>query len=331
MKLLIVGGTRFLGRHLAAAALSAGHELTLLHRGRSNPGLFPAARHLIADRRADLSLLADGHWDAVIDTCAYVPREVHTLAAALAGRVRHYLLVSTVSVYRDIGPSGVDEDAPLSTLVDPNTETVTADTYGGLKALCEEAAQQAFGSATLIARPGLIVGPHDPTERFTWWVRRVQRGGRFVAPAPAEAPVQFIDARDLAAWLLAQAAAGTRGAFNLCGPTQALSWRDWLTRLVAALQVDAEPCWVPEQALLAAGVAPWTGLPLWLPTADAGLHRVDIRRALAAGLSCRPLEHTVRDTRDWARDHPAPHGPGPGLAADLEAQLLAAVPTAHRG
>lgn len=324
MKLLIIGGTRFLGRHLAAAALAGGHELTLLHRGHSNPGLFPAARHIVvADRKGDLSALTGGPWDAVVDTCAYVPRDVHTLADALVERTARYLLVSTISVYRETPPEGIDESGALATLDDPATETVTGETYGGLKALCEQAALQRFGSAaTLIARPGLIVGPHDPTERFTWWVRRVHQGGRFVAPAPADARVQFIDARDLANWLLLQAVQGGTGSYNLCGPDRPLTWGDWITRMVAALRPDAQPCWVAEQGLLDAGVAPWMGLPLWLPGPDAGLHRVSIARALATGLRTRPLEDTVRDTLAWALAQPAPAPGGPGLDPALEARLL---------
>ena len=325
MKLLIVGGTRFLGRHLAAAALAAGHELTLLHRGRSNPGLFPEARHVVTDRRGDLSALAGGRWDAVIDTSAYVPRDVTLLADSLADRAARYLLVSTISVYRDVPPAGVDESGALTTLDDPTTEDVTGQTYGGLKALCERAALQHFGNAaTLIARPGLIVGPHDPTERFTWWLRRMHQGGRFVAPAPAAARVQFIDARDLADWLLLQAVNGSTGTFNLCGPDLPLTWGDWMARMVHALQPAAQPCWVDEPALLDAGVAPWMGLPLWLPAAAAGLHRVAIERALASGLRTRPLEETVRDTLSWALAQPAPPAGGPGLDAALEATLLAA-------
>jgi 2'-hydroxyisoflavone reductase len=326
VKLLIIGGTRFLGRHLAAAALTAGHELTLLHRGRSNPGLFPEARHvLVPDRKGDLSALTGGPWDAVIDTCAYVPRDVAVLADALAGRTARYLLVSSISVYRDTPPEGVDESCALASLDDPGTEAITGETYGALKALCEQAAMQGFGSAaTLVARPGLIVGPHDPTERFTWWVRRVHQGGRFVAPAPAGAAVQFIDARDLADWLLLQAQQGSTGVFNLCGPRHALTWGEWIDGLVATLQPAAQPVWLAEQALLDAGVQPWTGLPLWLPAAQAGLHRVAIDRALATGLRTRPLADTLRDTLAWALAQPAPAAAGPGLDAALEARLLGA-------
>jgi 2'-hydroxyisoflavone reductase len=220
MKLLVLGGTRFLGRHLVQQALGQGHHVTLLHRGVSGPDLFPDAQHLIADRNADLSVLHGGQWDVAIDTNAYVPRHVRSVAAALAGRVGVYQLVSSISVYAsfDVGPT---EESARATLPDPSVETVTGDSYGGLKALCEDAAHMGFANRCLIARPGLIVGPFDPTGRFTWWVRRIHRGnaaGPLLAPGDPAAPVQFIDARDCAAWLLLQATRGTTGTFNLTGP-----------------------------------------------------------------------------------------------------------------
>jgi 2'-hydroxyisoflavone reductase len=214
MRLLILGGTRFLGRHLAEHALAAGHTLTLLHRGQSNADLFPEAEHLIADRDASLAVLAGRSWDAVIDTCAYFPRQVRSAAAVLAGQVGHYQLVSSISVYAGWPAAGNAEDAALATLPDPEVQVMDGNTYGGLKALCEQAAVDGFGAdRTLNVRPGLIVGPHDPTGRFTWWVQRLLRaadGSAVLAPGDPAAPVQVIDARDLAAWMLAQAATGRR-------------------------------------------------------------------------------------------------------------------------
>ena len=206
MQLLVLGGTRFLGRHLAEQALATGHRVTLLHRGRSNAALFPQAEHRIADRDVDLSAaLAGGMWDAVIDTSAYFPRQVKSVAAALAGRVGQYQLVSSISVYAAFDKPGLDESAPLTTLADPTVETVTGASYGGLKVLCEQAAVAGFGKRCLIARPGLIVGPHDPTGRFTWWAQRfaragqVQAGDTVLAPGNAAGPMQCIDVRDAAA------------------------------------------------------------------------------------------------------------------------------------
>jgi 2'-hydroxyisoflavone reductase len=343
MHLLIVGGTKFLGRHIAAQALAAGHRLTLLHRGQSGPGLFPEAEHLIADRNGDLSLLRGRRFDVVIDTSAYVPRQVRSLAAALAEAMpAQYQFVSSISAYAAFAASnaesdsasdaaGTNEDAPLATLSDPATEVIDGNTYGGLKAACEAAALQSFDSGgvrrCVLVRPGLIVGPHDPSGRFTWWVRRADaQPAALIVPGDAESPVQFIDARDLAAWMLGAAAthAPLRGAYNLTGPATALTMGAFVAALrdVLAPQARLQPR--DEALLLAQGVAPWTELPVWLPAASAALHRVDIGRALASGLAIRPLADTLRDTAAWARTAPE-HGlrPGVGLSAEREAALLA--------
>jgi 2'-hydroxyisoflavone reductase len=337
MRLLILGGTRFLGRHLAEQALAAGHALTLLHRGHSGPGLFPDAEHLIADRDGDLSLLAGRQWDVAIDTNAYVPRQVRSVAALLAGEVGQYQLVSTISVYAKPTTPGITEDAPLATLPDPGVEDVTGATYGGLKVLCEQAAQAAFGAQCLVSRPGLLVGPHDPTGRFTWWVTRMQRGGEVLAPGLPDAPVQFIDARDAAAWHLQQALAGTTGVFNLSGPTEALTMGGLLSDAATLGAGAANPThltWVDEAFVLGQGVAPWSDLPVWLPAAAQALHQIDIRRAIATGLRCRALIETLQDTAAWAAGTPNAGGPMPapgglprpaaGLEPEREAALLAA-------
>jgi 2'-hydroxyisoflavone reductase len=335
MKLLILGGTRFLGRHLAEQALQRGHDLTLLHRGRSGPTLFPEATHLLADRDGDLSVLDGGTWDAVIDTSAYVPRQVRAAAARLAGRVGNYQLVSTISVYSDFAGPGLNEDAPLARLADETTETVDGGTYGGLKALCEQAALDAYGERCLIARPGLLVGPHDPTGRFTWWATRLQRGGEVLAPGDPASPVQFIDARDAAAWLLLQAERQAAGTFNLTGPCRAagdpLTMGEFLDTGRRVLNPDARLTWADEAFLLGEKVQPWSDLPVWVPRESAGLHQVDITRAVAAGLQCRPLAQTLADTAAWAATVPAPAGtdgpprPAVGLAAERESDLLAAL------
>jgi 2'-hydroxyisoflavone reductase len=322
MKLLVLGGTRFLGRHLVQQALNAGHAVTLLHRGVSAQDLFPQAQHLIADRNADLSVLANDQWDVAIDTNAYVPRHVRSMAAALAGRVGAYQLVSSISVYAkfDVGP---DEDSARAELADPHIETVDGQTYGGLKALCEDAALQAFAGRALIARPGLIVGPFDPTGRFTWWVQRIARGaaaGPVLAPGDAAAPVQFIDARDCAAWLLLQAEKRSTGVFNLTGPNAALTMGQLLDKAKQTLGNPAPLHWLDEAFLLAQNVKPWTDLPLWLPRESAGLHQTQISRALAAGLQCRPLAQTVTDTAAWAVNES--DKPNIGLSAQREAELL---------
>jgi 2'-hydroxyisoflavone reductase len=331
VRVLIVGGTRFLGRHLAELALAAGHELTLVHRGRSGPGLFAQARHLLLDRNGDLSALASalesaGPWDAAIDTSGYVPRHVRSLAEALAGRVAHYQFVSSISVYASMKEGATTEEAAVATITDPTVEAVTGETYGALKALCEQAARASFGEPrTLVVRPGLIVGPHDPSGRFTWWVRRLMRGGEVLAPGDPGLPVQFIDARDLAAWMLVHAERATSGTFNLTGPVQPLTMGGFLEAARAVLApAGCTLTWVDEALLLAQRVAPWSDLPVWLNAEEAGLHRTDISRALGSGLYCRPLELTLADTAAWAReaDELKPGSPAPGLAPEREARLL---------
>ncbi len=334
MKLLVIGGTRFLGRHIVQQALDAGHAVTLLHRGRSNAGLFPQAEHRIADRDGDLAALQGGTWDVAIDTSGYFPRQLRAMAATLAGRVAHYHYVSSISAYAGFDGPGTAEDAPLAQLADPTVETITGDTYGGLKALCETAAVEGFAGRCLVSRPGLIVGPCDPTGRFSWWVQRFARaapGDEVLLPGPADGPVQFIDARDLAAWHLRQAESGHTGIFNLTGPAEPLTLNGLFDTLRTVLSPQARPTWVDEAFLLAQGVAPWSDLPVWLPRAQAALHEVSITRALATGLAIRPLAQTIADTAAWLREAPlqASDGvqrPGVGLSPEREAALLAARP-----
>lgn len=342
MKLLLLGGTRFLGRHVAEQALAAGHQVTLLHRGRSGPAMFPQAEHRIADRDGDLAALQDGQWDAAIDTSAYFPRQVRSIAAVLQRRVAHYQLVSSISVYAAFDKPGLAEDAPVKLLADPDVQVVDGQTYGGLKVLCEQAAAQGFGGdRCLVSRPGLLVGPHDPTGRFTWWLQRAKRGGEMLAPGDPAAPVQWIDARDAAAWMLLQAARGTTGVFNLTGPGSPCTLGELLGTACSALDGGATLSWVDQDFLLEHGVAPWTELPLWLPQASAGLHQVNIGRALANGLRCRPLAETIDDTAAWASSDrfaggPVPSGdglprPAVGLAAERERALLQAWHTRRGG
>ncbi len=335
MRLLILGGTQFLGRHLAQQALQAEHAVTLLHRGRSNPTLFPEAEHLIADRDGDLALLAGREFDAVVDTSAYLPRQVRSVAEKLGRHAGHYTLVSTVSVYADLSRSGLTESDAVAVLEDPEIQTVDSATYGGLKALCEQAAVAGFGAdRTLLARPGLLVGPHDPTGRFVWWVRRLQRaaidGDAVLAPGDPADPVQLIDARDAAAWLLQHALLRTTGCFNLTGPLQPTTIGETLQTVIDAVAPAARLQWVDTATLLAHGVQPWTELPLWLPAQSAGGMQVDIGKARASGLLCRPLLQTVADiasieapaAADALREGAGPARPTVGLDAGRECELL---------
>ena len=328
MKLLIIGGTRFLGRHLTDAALAAGHAVTLFNRGRS--GVAPAGADLrVGDRRGDLSALDAGTWDAVVDTCGYRPADVARSAARLHGRVGRYAFVSSVSVYASSARPN-DERSAVATIDDPDTEVVDGRSYGPLKALCEAALQRQFGDGGLVLRPGLIVGPHDPTQRFTWWPARLARardGDELLAPGDPDAALQLIDARDLAAFTLRLLDADAGGVFNTVGEPTTMG--ELLAAGAAAAGV--RPClrWAPVAALQAQGLAPWSELPLVLPDDDAhrGFMRTDVGRARAAGLATRPLAATVADTLAWWRALPPAQQAfdQAGLAPEREAAALAAL------
>jgi 2'-hydroxyisoflavone reductase len=321
MRLLILGGTRFVGRHIADAALARGWHVTLFNRGRQDPSAFPEAEHIRGDRDGDLAGLAEGQWDAVIDTCGYVPRIVRASAELLADRVGLYVFISTCSVYADSSSLGSGEDAPLGALQDPGSEDVDSF-YGELKAACERVVGDVFHDRAAVIRPGLIVGPEDPTNRFTYWVRRIAAGGEVLAPEPRDQPTQVIDARDLAAWALELVAAGTGGTFNAVGDIQTMD--QLLDTVVRATGADARLRWVAEARLLAAGLEPWVDVPLWLAPdsnpSERGFLAHSNARAKAAGLSLRPLEDTVRDTLAWARTAPLQAG---GLDPEIERRLLA--------
>jgi 2'-hydroxyisoflavone reductase len=259
---------------------------------------------LIGDRDGDLSALAGRDFDAAFDFCAYFPRQVEATASRLAGAVGHYTFISSCSVYADHSARGTDESAPVAELSEPGSENLEGD-YGALKALCEETAERLLPGHVLSVRAGLIVGPHDPTNRFTYWVTRLADGGRVLAPEPREQPVQLVDARDLAAWMLTMAETGETGVYNAAGPAEELTLGATLETICAAVRPDAELVWAGERFLVDAGVEPWTDLPLWLaPGADpslAGFLAVDASRSIAAGLRFRPLADTARDTLAWAR------------------------------
>lgn len=325
MRLLILGGTLFLGRHTVDVARDRGHDVTLFHRGRTNPELFPDVEHILGDRTEDVSALAGREWDAVIDTCGYLPRDVRAAAKLLAPAVAHYTFVSTISVYDDasFGP-GADESAPVGTLDDPEHATLTNETYGPLKAVCEQEAEAALPGRVANVRPGLIVGPHDPSDRFTYWPARIDRGGEVLAPAPAEQPVQVVDARDLAAFLLDCAEQRIAGVFNATGPSQRLSLGEVLDACRAASGSAASVTYVDTAFLDEHGVGPWMEMPLAIWGDDAnGLNEVDVRKAIAAGLAFRPIAEIVADTLAWHRTRPdAPLRAG--ITPEREAEVLAA-------
>lgn len=325
MKLLILGGTRFVGRHIVHAAQERGHDVTLFNRGQTNPDLFDDVEQLHGDRDGDLSALDGRRWDAVVDTSGYVPRIVRASAERLADAVEHYTFISTLSVYPDLSVQGLDESSPVATIDDPTVEEVTGETYGPLKALCEQVVQDVYGDDGLIIRPGVVVGPHDPTDRFTYWPVRVARGGAVLAPAPPERRVQFIDARDLGAWTVRMAEEGQSGLYNATGPEGGVTMDEMLKTCRRVAQSNARFIWADETFLLEHDVQPWSDLPLWIAGEEAlGFGSVDVGEAVQAGLRFRPLDETARDTLQWARERPADHEWQAGLNAEREAELLQA-------
>lgn len=328
MKLLILGGTRFVGRHIAEAALEAGHELTLFNRNRQGTDL--PAQTLVGDRNGDLSALAGRTWDAVIDVNAYTPAAARRSAGALQETVGHYTFISTISVYEGFAQPGLGEGAPVATLSDRDAEAaaagepVSAAAYGPLKARCEGIVNASFPDRALIVRPGLVVGPHDYTDRFTYWVRRVGAGGKVLAPGSPERPVQFIDARDLARWTVASTERGLTGTFNATGPDGTLTMGAFL-ETCRVLNPEAELEWVDDAFLLSRGLEPGELMP-WHPVEAMpgweGFYSIDARKAVGQGLTFRPLELTIRDTSAWDKtrgDEPL----SAGLTAEREATLLA--------
>lgn len=335
MRVLVVGGTQFVGRHVVELLLARGDEVTLFHRGRTNPGLFPEAEHRFGDRSTDLGALGTGAWDATFDPSAYVPRQVHRLAAALEGRGGRYVHVSSVAAYAPSASLGASEDLPLAGLADPATEVVDPTTYGGLKASCELAAHDAFGDAgdhawpavpVSIVRPSFVAGPHDHTGRFTWWVERLARGGRVLAPGPARSPFQVIDARDLAAFAARLLHGEAEGTFHAVSPAPPFSFADFLRTALTEVAPDGtELVWVGAETLARAGITR-AELPLWLPTeADWYETALDPARAFAAGLAPRPLAQTVREVHEHELAAPTPVPRAVGLDPARERALLAGV------
>lgn len=326
MNLLILGGTVFVGRYLVEIALERGHSVTLFHRGLHNPELFPQVERILGNRDGDLGKLAGRSWDAVIDTCGYVPRVVADSARALAGNADHYTFISSISVYSDRSEGGIDESSPVEAVPAPEVEEVTGETYGPLKVACELAAEAELPGRVLVIRPGLIVGPHDPTDRFTYWPVRAARGGAIAAPAPPDAATQFIDVRDLAEWTLDMVETRGLGVYNATGPDYRLTRGALLQSCLTAAQSGGEAVWIDEAFLLEQKVQPWSDLPLWIPVSDesAGFTATSSAKAITAGLRYRPLMDTARDTLAWAQERPADYVMKAGISAEREAEVVAA-------
>jgi 2'-hydroxyisoflavone reductase len=333
LRILMLGGTRFIGVHMTRLALERGHEVTHFTRGRSGQGLFPSVRQLNGDRNGQLDALASGEWDAIIDNSGYVPRHVRLTAELLAPRARQYVFVSSISVYPDFSvPRG--EDSAVGKLDDETVEKVDGATYGPLKALCEQAAERAFPGRTTILRPGLIVGPEDNTDRFTYWPARAARGGEFIAPVGPREAIQIIDARDLAAFTLRSVEQRTMGVFNLVSAPGQFTIGDIVAESVRAARrlaqpaVPPQPRWLPLEFLDAHKIEGWSDLPVWSASreGEAAFAATPVRRALQAGLSVRAMRNTVADTLAWhlARPEAQRETLKAGISAEREAAALAA-------
>jgi len=341
LRILILGGTGFTGPHQVAYALARGHKVTTFNRGREGDPWGDRVEALIGDRNtSDLSALAGREWDVCIDNPTTLPFWVRDAGKALAGRVGQYIFISTISVYASDAAPGQDETAPLAayTGADPMAETAKSlqanmgGLYGPLKATSEAEAKRQFGASATIIRPGLIVGPGDQTDRFTYWPMRLARGGDVLAPGDGRDPVQFIDARDLAEWTIRVAETRSLGVFNATGPGHTLSTAVMLKTISGAVGGNARLVWAPTAFLDAEKVSAWSDLPVWVPGQGdtAGFARRSIARALAAGLTYRPLGVTAADTLTWFLTLPAERQAKlkAGLTPEREAGLLAKLRTA---
>jgi 2'-hydroxyisoflavone reductase len=321
MRLLILGGTKFLGRATVDAALARGHEVTLFNRGLTNPDLYPDVEKIRGDRTHDLSALEGREWDALLDMATFLPRVVRLSVAALRSRVARYVYISSVSAYAAHGrPEEQEEGAPVEQLDDPEAEDL--EHYGALKAVCESIVDEAFGERALIVRPGLIIGPHDPTDRFTYWPRRIDEGGHVLAPGAPTDPVQFVDVRDLGDWVVRATESGLHGIYNATG--EVLTFQDLLDECIRVTGSDANLTWVRSDYLLGEGVVEWMGVPLWIASPGwQAANRVPVAKAVAAGLTFRPLAETIADTIAWDKEREWPVADGVGLTPEREQELLA--------
>jgi 2'-hydroxyisoflavone reductase len=324
MRILFIGGTSFVGRFTAQAAIDAGHDVTLFHRGMTGGDLFREATHLLGNRDTDLSALAGGIWDATIDVCAYYPRQVRSLAEALRGRGGRHVYISSVSAYAEALPWGYDENAELTEVTDPDAEVWNYENYGGLKVACERLATELHGPETTIIRPAYVVGPHDHTYRFSWWVDRIGRGGQVLAPGRPDDPIQLIDARDMGNWIVSLVERSITGTFHAVDPAPPFGWGDMLEAIAAEVAPSGtELVWVPSDFLRAEGLDGIV-VPLWCEGDTNSLNKFTASPAAASatGLTPRPLAQTIADIRAEDRERSSTP-PGVGVPAKRETEVLA--------
>lgn len=323
MDVLIIGGTRFLGRHITDALLEKQHNVTLFNRGISGPDLFPNVQKIIGDRDGDLDILQDGKWDSVIDTCGYFPRIVSASAELLVKQVKHYTFISTVSVYRDFLKINIDENYPVGKLKGEVVEEITGETYGPLKVMCEDTVNEIYREGALIVRPGLIVGPYDPTDRFTYWPWRVALGGTVMVPESLEWETQFIDGRDLARWIVKLMESRISGTYNAVGPEQPFPIGKLLECCREISHSNAKWEIVDASFLLNQKVAPWMDLPVWMHGDEfIGINKVSNEKAVAAGLEFSPVEKIIEDTLDYVNIRQETVKLKSGLSLEREKELF---------
>lgn len=336
MKILIIGGTKFLGRHLVTAAIERNHSVTLFNRGVTSVGEVAGVELIQGDRNVDLDRLEGREFDTVIDTCGYLPEAMRVSSEALKDRIGLYIFVSSISAYADFSTPNFDESFPVARL-DPEQEAKIAEIdlksslrsddlgkmYGPLKALCEETVEEIIPGRVCIIRPGLIVGKYDNTDRFTYWVERVAKGGEILAPGDPNQFIQFIDAHDLAKWTIKMTEEKVRGIFNATGRPNEITMEGLLEGIKVAAKSDAEFRWVSEEFLSSENVAPWGEMPLYLPESDESLQgflSANIDKALDKGLKFRPLSETVADILEWRKSNNS--ALKAGISAERESELL---------
>jgi 2'-hydroxyisoflavone reductase len=326
LRVLIFGGTGFIGPHFVETLRARGHKLTLFNRGKRNPTLFPDVETLIGDRNGQVDAIKGRDWDVVIDDSGYTPKQVKLTTDLLKGHVQHYIFVSSISAYADLTPPGIDEDYRLATLKDPTVEEITDTTYGGLKALCERTVEQAFGKNSAVVRPSYIVGPGDPTDRFTYWPVRTSKGGEMLAPGSARDPIQFIDVRDLAEFMRGCVEQRFNGSYNACNPPGAVTMGDLLEMSKKLSGANTKFVWAPTEFLEKNKALETGEVPIWAPPVGelAGATLISSARAVEKGMRFRTLETTVRDTLAWHAKRPAEQQQKlrAGFSAEREAQLL---------
>ena len=336
LRILVLGGTGFTGPFQVKYALERGHKVTVFNRGKTHPGELPKeAEQLIGDRNGQLDALKNRKWDVAIDNPTSVPVWVRDVGQILKGNVDRYVFISTISVYGDTSKANINEDAPLAkyTGADPMKESRDSiiaskfQLYGPLKALSEQEAEKWFPKQTLIIRPGLIVGPRDETDRFTYWPVRIDRGGEVMAPGDSGDPVQFIDGRDLAEWVIRMVEQRETGIYNATGPEKALGVGAMLEGIKSANNSKASFTWVNADFLEAQKITPWGDMPVWVPPRgeEGGMGRINIQRAVGKGLTFRPLALTARDTLAWFKSQPPERQKlKAGITPEREAEVLAA-------